>query len=192
MAPGGPGKRGDKQPACYAVAQAFDHTMLKSPIPILYVQLSPHRLDVRNARSGGTWSGAPELAVQQEPKPTILAVGDSARQAAAQTGARLVNPLDHPCSIISDYTLAEQLLRHAVQHVLRSGGSTWVLAPSPHLVLHPPSDPAGGYTQVELRALRELGMGSGASKVTLWHGAPLSDEDLRSGNFPATGQVLQA
>lgn len=166
--------------------------MLKSLIPILYVQLSPSRLEVRNARTGDAWGGAPELAIQQEPKPTIQAVGDKARQAAAQTGARLMNPLDHPRSIISDYTLAEQLLRYAVKHVLRSGGSTWGLAPSPHIVLHPPSDPAGGYTQVELRALRELGMGSGASKVTLWHGTPLSDEDLRSGHYPATGQVLQA
>lgn len=166
--------------------------MLKSLIPVLYVQLSPQRLEVRNARTGGTWSGAPELAIAQAPKPTIQAVGDNARQAASQTGARLVNPLAHPRSIISDYTLAEQLLRHAVQHVLRNGGSTWGLTPSPHIVLHPPSDPAGGYTQVELRALRELAMGSGASKVTLWQGAPLSDEDLRSGHFPATGQVLPA
>ena len=66
------------------------------------------------------------------------------------------------------------------------------LAMAPHLVLHPLGDPAGGLTQVELRALHELGRGAGAARVTVWQGPPLTDDEVRSGRYPASGKVLAA
>ncbi len=164
--------------------------MLKSLTPLLYIELSPERLSVRNARTGATWDEAPEIALLDHPKPVIQAVGNNAREAAAHTGARVVNPLAHPRALVSDFVLALQLLRYGVRQVL-SKGSFWQLAPSPHMVLRLPAPPEGGYTQVETRALKELALGSGASRVTLWQGPALKDEELLSGTYPATGKVLE-
>jgi rod shape-determining protein MreB len=60
------------------------------------------------------------------------------------------------------------------------------------VVLHPRIDPEGGFTQIELRALHELALGSGASKVIIWKGRELQDQELRDLSFPAGGEVLNA
>ena len=44
--------------------------------------------------------------------------------------------------------------------------------------MHPLGTPAGGFTQIERRALRELALGAGASTVFLKEGEPLTDEEL--------------
>lgn len=163
--------------------------MLKSLIPLLYIELSPERLRVRNARTGATWDEIPEVALLEHPRPVIQAVGSKAREAAAHTGGRVVNPLAHPRSIISDFVLAQQLLKYSVRHVLAQG-SFWRLAPSPRMVLRLPDPPEGGYTQMETRALKELALGSGASRVTLWQGPALKDDELLSDTYPSTGKVL--
>ena len=56
--------------------------------------------------------------------------------------------------------------------------------------MHPRGEPEGGYTQVEIRALRELGMAVGAALVTVWQGRSLTTEELLSGRFPLEGRVL--
>lgn len=65
------------------------------------------------------------------------------------------------------------------------------LAASPHIVIHPLGDPEGGFTQVELRALRELANAAGASKVNVWTGRPLTDEELLTRKPPAQGGVWE-
>ncbi|EJE50605.1 actin-like ATPase involved in cell morphogenesis [Acidovorax sp. CF316] len=164
--------------------------MLESITPLLYIQLSPQRVSVRNARTGTTWDEVPEIALQDRPKPRVEAVGSKAREAAARTGARIANPLAHPRSLVSDFVLAQQLLQYGVRHVLGKG-SFWQFTPSPRIVLHLPANPEGGYTQTELRALRELALGCGASRATLWQGPALTDGELLSGQYPATGQTLE-
>ena len=57
-------------------------------------------------------------------------------------------------------------------------------------MLHPRVDPEGGFTQIEIRALRELAIGAGASKAFVWHGRDLTDEELLSLDFGSGGQVL--
>jgi rod shape-determining protein MreB len=165
-------------------------SMLESITPLLYIQLSPQRLSVRNARTSTTWDEVPEIALLDQPRPLIQAVGSKAREAAAQNGARIANPLAHPRSIVSDFVLAQQLLQYGVRCVLGKG-SFWRFTPSPHIVLHVPANPEGGYTQVELRALKELALGCGASRAALWQGAALTDGELLSGQYPATGQILE-
>lgn len=44
---------------------------------------------------------------------------------------------------------------------------------------------------MELRALRELALGCGASRATLWQGPALTDGELLSGQYPSTGQTLE-
>ena len=68
------------------------------------------------------------------------------------------------------------------------GGS--FLTPAPKVIMHLLGEPAGGFTQVEIRAFHEMAIGSGASQVTVWQGQPLSDQELLSGQFPSRGKVL--
>ncbi len=148
--------------------------------PIIYVQISPERLTVKNVRSGQAVSEVPEVAVSAEPKPKILGVGLQARLAASGQQAKVVNPFAHPRSLVSDFTVAEQLIKEFVRRL--QGKSFFTLAPV--IVIHPLGSPAGGFTQVENRAFREMALGAGASKAIVWNGRNLTDQEVLSKQFP--------
>lgn len=150
---------------------------------IIYVQISPEQLTVRNLKTGECIAEVPELAISAPPNPKVLAVGSQARLAAASTAAKLVNPFAHPRSLVSDFTVAEQLLKHQVRKVM--GGS--LLSISPYIVIHPMGTPTGGFTQVERRAFREMAIGAGGSEVHVWTGRPLTDQELLSRTPPPSG-----
>jgi rod shape-determining protein MreB and related proteins len=150
--------------------------------PVVYVQVSPESLSLKNLKSGQFLAEEPELAVSAPPNSTILAVGLEARAAAASNGARLVNPFAHPRSLVSDFTAAEQLIKHQLRRIL---GKSW-LSVAPYVVIHPLGNPEGGFTQVELRAFREMVLGAGAAEAHVWTGRPLSDGEVLSRN-PPTG-----
>jgi rod shape-determining protein MreB len=154
--------------------------MLSRLVPVLYIQIAPDRITVRNPKSGLTVSEVPEMAISAAPKETILAIGPQARGVAAAHAAQLVNPFAHPRSLVSDFTVAEQLLKHYVRQV--QGRS--LLAISPVIVIHPLGDPEGGFTQVERRAFSEMARGAGASQVVVWTGRPLTDQEVLSRQFP--------
>jgi rod shape-determining protein MreB and related proteins len=156
----------------------------------IYIQLSPQLLTLRNPKTGQVIAQEPLLAIERDAKghARVAAVGAAARLAAQGAGAEVVNPFNHPRSLVSDFTVGEQVLKHFVRQMIGTG----LLAVSPQIVLHPMIDPEGGFTQVELRALSEMALGAGASKVLLWLGAPLSDQDLLSGDFSAQrGQLVE-
>lgn len=148
---------------------------------ILYVQLSPERITLKNARTGEVISEVPELAISQGPRKRILAVGAQARAAAAQGAAIVVNPFAHPRTLASDFTCAEELLKQLVRRIL---GRSW-LPRSLVIVIHPLGDPAGGYTQVELRAFHEMAVGAGAREVVAYTGRALTDEEFAARRFLA-------
>lgn len=151
--------------------------------PLLYVQISPERLTIRNMKSGDALSEVPEMAISLSRKPQVLAVGPEARSAAAEASAALVNPFAHPRSLISDFHAAEQLLRHQLRKMV---GRAW-FTPSPCIVIHPLGSPEGGFTQVERRAFRELALGVGAAEVHVWTGRALTDQEILSRQPPAGG-----
>jgi len=161
--------------------------MLSAFLPLIYVQISPERLTLKDPKTGQTLSEVPELALSPPPRRRILAAGPQARLAAASEPAEVVNPFAHPRSLISDFILAEQLPKYQLRRMHRRA---W-LAASPHIVIHPLGDPEGGFTQVELRALRELANAAGASKVNVWTGRPLTDEELLTRKPPAQGGVWE-
>src|SRR6185503_16609774 len=99
---------------------------------------------------------------------------------------RVSNPFAHPRTVVGDFTLGERVLKAFLRR-LQSGA---FLALSPRIVLHPSGNPAGGYTQVEARALHEMASGAGASNVVVWQGRALSDQEILSGQFPPEGKVL--
>jgi rod shape-determining protein MreB len=158
-------------------------TMLK---PTIYVQLSPERLTVRNARTGEAISEIPEIAISQDQKKKIVGVGAEASFHKSSPLVEVVNPFAHPRSLVSDFTVGEQLLKAFLRRI--NGRSFLRLAPT--VVLHPQGKPAGGFTQIEIRALHEMALGAGASQVIIWEGQNLSDQEVLSGQFPSDGRVL--
>ena len=154
--------------------------------PLLYIQVTPERVAIRNLRTGASLSEVAELALghPQAGKPRVLAVGTQAQMAAAaEPGARLIRPFAHPRTLVSDFISAELLLRNLVKQSLGKR----LLAISPMVVMHPMGSPEGGFTAVERRAFRELALGAGALEVQVWTGRPLTDDELRSRRFPADG-----
>lgn len=160
--------------------------MLNKFIPIIYVQVSPERLTVRNAKTAETISEVPEVAISYSQKERIVGVGSEARSHEATPSVKVVNPFAHPRSLVSDFTAGEQLLKAFLLRLLRPS----LFAIAPKIVLHPLGNPPGGFTQIEIRAFREMALGAGASQVVVWQGQGLSDQELLSGKFPSGGQVL--
>ena len=155
--------------------------MLSFLKPRLYIQLSPERVMLKNLKAGSVLFERPEMAVSGGAKPVILGVGSEARMAAqAHPGSTVVNPFAHPRSMVSDFTAAEQLLKELPRRCLGSG----IMRLSPSVVMHPLGSPAGGFTQVENRAFRELGLGLGAAEVFVWNGRALTDDEVRTRDIP--------
>ena len=154
--------------------------MLRFFIPVMYVRISPERLVVTNVKSGESVSEVPELAIASNPEQ-ILAAGSAARSVAASSAAAVVNPFAHPRSLVSDFTSAEQLLKLFVRRLY---GKSW-LSPSPRAVIHPLGEPAGGFTQVELRAFHEMARSAGAAQVVVWTGRELTNEEVMERTFLA-------
>ena len=150
--------------------------MLSALKHFIYVQISAERLTLKNVRSGQVISEVPEVAISAPPKPKILGVGSQARLAASSQQAQVVNPFGHPRSLVSDFTVGEQLLKEFVRRL--NGNSFLALAPV--IVMHPLGSPAGGFTQVENRAFREMAFAAGASEVTVWNGRSLTDQEVLS------------
>jgi rod shape-determining protein MreB len=148
--------------------------MLSAFLPLVYIQITPELLTVRNVKTGTTVAETPELAISTSGKPRILAVGPQARLAAASEPATVVNPFAHPRTLVSDFTAAEQLIKYQLRRVQTA--ALW--RPAPCVVLHPMGRDEGGYTQVERRAFREMALGAGASQMFLWIGRPLTDAEL--------------
>lgn len=161
-------------------------TMLSLFQPTLYVQLTPERLTLSNPKTGESISEVPEIAFSGTPKPKIVAVGKEAQRHAKEPNVTISNPFAHPRTLISDFTLAEQVVKAFLSRIQ----TKQLLTIPPHIVLHPLEEPLGGWTQIEVRALLELGYSAGAKKVTLWQGVKLSDHELLAGTFPASGQRL--
>jgi len=156
--------------------------MLSSLKPIIYIQISPELLTLKNVKTGASIAEVPEMAINAKPEK-ILAVGSQARLAAAAQPAELVNPFAHPRTLASDFTVAEQLIKHQMRRLL--GNS--LLSISPRVVIHPLGSPTGGFTQVERRAFLEMAVGAGASEAHVWSGRPLTDQELLSGKPPSSG-----
>ena len=155
--------------------------------PPLYIRLSPYRLTVRNVKTGEFISEPPDIAISRGPKPKVLGAGDEAALYKSSKSAQVLNPFNHPRTMMSDFTAGEQVLKAFVKKLPKRNA----LSPSPRVVLHLQADPAGGFTQVEIRAFREMALGTGASDVTIWQGQDLTDEQVLSRQYPSTGQVLE-
>ena len=77
-----------------------------------------------------------------------------------------------PRMLIADFTMAQHQLNEAVKSVRRG-------LRAPTMLIHAMELIEGGITQVEYRTFVELGLGAGASKASVYSGAPLSSEGIK-------------
>lgn len=159
--------------------------MLSSLQPVLYIQIAPRQLDLRNAKTGAALCEVAEIAIQRQPKLKVLGVGNEARGHAGDS-VEIAQPFAHPRSLVSDFTLGEQLLKVLIPRLLGHG----FLIPAPLVILHPLGQPEGGFTQIEIRALQEMALGAGAAKVIVWQGPNLTNQQVLTRQYPAEGRVL--
>jgi rod shape-determining protein MreB and related proteins len=164
------------------------NTIFSSSDKLLYVKMSPERLTVRNVKNGTEVSDVPEAAVTTDDEPVVIAFGKNARAAltakptsvvdrlAPPRKLQIINPFAHPRTPISDFLVADVLLRALVAELL---GRTW-FSRGPIVVIHPIRTLEGGLTQIERRAIIELGASAGAYEVVICVGRELSDEELQS------------
>jgi rod shape-determining protein MreB len=153
----------------------------------LYLRLSPDRLTIRNVRTGAFVSEVPEIAILRgAKKPQVLGVGAEAALHRATPSVEVLNPFSHPRTMVGDFNASEQVVKAFIRKL---AGSSW-FALAPRIVFHPLGDPAGGFTQVEIRAFREMALSAGASDVLMWQGPELTDEQVSSSRLPSTGRLL--
>ena len=77
--------------------------------------------------------------------------------------------------LIGQFQTAENVLKRAVKEMSKGG----IFAVSPQVLIQPLDMIEGGLSEVEERALREVAIGAGASKVVVWVGHELSDAEVR-------------
>ena len=140
-----------------------------------YVRISRKRLTVRDASSGRTFDDEPIFVTSNDQTPKIQGIGAASRNLQ---GLR-VSPFLHPRIIIDNFVAAEKLLSLAFRSI--SIGKLFVT--SPIVVIHVTEQLAGGLSNIERRALRELGQGAGALETYLWEGPELTDSELMNGTY---------
>ncbi len=153
----------------------------------LYIRLSPFKLSVRNVKTGLSINEVPEIALSRGLNPQILDIGDKAALHRSSKTAVVINPFAHPRSLVSDASTGKRVLKAFVRQLGKR--SRFRLAH--RIVLHPQGEPAGGYTQLEIRALHDLARGIGASSVVVWQGPELTNEQILTRRYPTTGQLLE-
>jgi rod shape-determining protein MreB and related proteins len=148
--------------------------------PVVYIQIAPDLVILKNIKTGQTISEVPEMAISTGAKVIIRALGSQARIAAQEPLVNLINPFAHPRTLVSDFVMAEQFIKYQLRRVLDKS----LLSIAPSIVMHPLGSPAGGFTQVERRAFREMAAGAGASEVYVWTGRSLTDQEIQSKKPP--------
>jgi rod shape-determining protein MreB len=114
-----------------------------------------------------------------EDKWRVAAFGQEAQMTNGEPNIHLMNAFAHQRPIIADVVLAQQTMKY----FMRSLGPNSIFSPSPDVVMHPLWNLEGGFTETEIRTLRELALACGARKAGVWQGRQLTAEELRNVQF---------
>lgn len=136
----------------------------------LLIELSESLLVVKVFGSTEKFELEPFIAIKSGGKhKVILAVGKDAKELSSHE-VEVTNPFSHSRLLVADFTKAEKVLQYVVQ---QTGKSKW-LSPAPRIVMHQLEKNEGGLTDIELKVLRELALGTGAREVKIHEGSRLS------------------
>lgn len=147
-----------------------------------YIRLRTNLIQVQDISNKLRFEEMPVIAIARDPGGTVLAIGQSAAgvAAASMQAYDLVNPFDHPRTIIADFIAGQKVL----QYCMRKVAANKVIRASPIVVMQVLERNEGGLTQIEVRALQELAIGAGAREAYIWTGQELTDKDFESKVFP--------
>ena len=143
--------------------------------PVLYIQIWEKRIRAVDILTGDTFDEKPIVALETNSKGlvTIKAVGYKATVMSGNA-ISIINPFSHERTLLSDFTLAERLLRYIFQKLHKGK----LLRTSPTVVIHPMEKLEGGLTMIEDRAFRELALSAGARETVLYLGDQLPTHDF--------------
>ena len=92
-----------------------------------------------------------------------------------------VSAYGHPRTMLANFTHAQRML---VGSLAQLGKPFWGYT---SLLMHPLDRLEGGVTQIEARALKELGYSAGARRCVVWVGRELTQQELDKWEFPTMG-----
>jgi rod shape-determining protein MreB len=145
--------------------------------PPLMAVLGGIRVEGSNLQGGSRFYGS---------NPKVLAIGNDAKAMSARQDLQIINPFAHPRTPLSDLTVAEMLIKGFIRKL--SGHKLLIVAPK--MVIHLAVDLEGEITQIEVRALKALGVSAGAKWCCGWLGPDLTDEQIMAWRFPDNGKVI--
>lgn len=95
-------------------------------------------------------------------------------ESAKEIDVNAAEPYTSQRLLVGNFAVAETLLRKALKEFI--GGKLFALSPT--MLIHPMEKIDGGLSQIEERALLELGLGAGARKTKVYLGEELSDAEV--------------
>lgn len=147
----------------------------------IYIRFSSENIYIRYVEKQKTIEGEPLVAIKNGKKRNkVVAIGRDSIKAQFQDPVNVTihNPFQHPRTFLSNFEIAEATLRHFVCKIFERK----ILVP-PIVIFHPTENIEGGVTQIEFRALYELGVSIGAKETLVWTGRSLTDNELNDINF---------
>lgn len=137
---------------------------------IVYIRIASNRI-IMQSNDGLHWEAHPEVGISSKGKDEVIAVikdGEAFYQ-DSMTVSRWVNPFAHPRTIFADFTVGEKLVQHGIRSMIGGFASA-----SPALgIIHPLEKTEGGLTEIERRALKEMGLGAGFRECRVYTGPEL-------------------
>lgn len=142
----------------------------------IYIRVESSRLRIHSPQTSGFVDMKPAVAIRNENgKYSATAYGEEALKIAGKPSIKVVNPFGHPRSLVSDFTVAEFLMRHAISEIFVG---RW-LKPILTGIVHPIGNFEGGLTQVEYRAFNELCSVAGCRNHTVHEGKELGMQEVK-------------
>lgn len=143
-----------------------------------YLRIRRHWLSVRAIPQRGSpvqIEGMARVALHRRDDGKVAAIGEEAAHISASEEIAVYDAFCHPRVLIGGFDAAEIVVREFLRRAC-GDRKPWQKF---RMVVHPQDDLEGGLTDIEERALHELGLRLGAGSVVIHQGkAELSDADL--------------
>ncbi len=156
----------------------------------LYIQVWESHIRVINIQTGIEVYEPPLIAFDkgefdkdEKEAGTPRAFGADAKLLLSNPAYQVTNPFSHPRQLLANFQNAEKVLKHMVNNA----AGKRVFTPSPRIVFQPMEKIEGGLTEVEIRAFKELCLGTGAREVIIYLGPPVSRQSFNFAELKAKG-----
>jgi hypothetical protein len=167
-------------PIVRARAQRFER-------PLVYFRFTPDEFILSVAGSDEKYVSTPHMAVERQTR-LVKAIGPESPRFASQDVLVENGFRESGGSIFGDVDLAELAFRYTFEVFIgrvRKGQLPLLRWMKPDLLIHPLHVQPGQLTQLEMRALYQIGERCGARNTEVYVGPELSDLLLRTGWYIA-------